>query len=166
MKYYIITCLLFSFCLISCGGGSETNETDTIDGTDDSETQSSVDFSHLNSNKFILVVDQIAESPNIDVQGPGEPVPESEYVESIAGTEYEIEFSEDRNRVVIGSEPIIGDLETEEDNLIRYQLSTGLFAGGRFLVRIENDQFEAELTEYGSGLPIVRSEKGILEPVD
>lgn len=166
MKYHIITCLLFSFCLISCGGGSETNETGTTDGTDDSETQSSVDFSHLNANQFILVVDQIAESPNIDVQGPGESVPESAYVESIAGTEYEIEFSEDRNRIVIGSEPIMGDLETEEENLIRYQLSTGLFAGGRFLVWIENDRFEAELTEYGSGLPIVKSEKGILEPVD
>jgi hypothetical protein len=39
----------------------------------------------------------------------------------------------------------------------------GLFAGGRLVVRRQQQSFVAELRTYGSGLPIVSSERGRLE---
>jgi hypothetical protein len=43
-----------------------------------------------------------------------------------------------------------------------YELDEGTFAGGRFIVWIIDNSFEAELTIYGSGVPIVKSERGYL----
>ena len=50
--------------------------------------------------------------------------------------------------------------DTEEYK--KYDLDKGLFAGGRFFVWITEGQFEAEYTIYGSGVPIIRSERGYL----
>ena len=55
-----------------------------------------------------------------------------------------------------------GNIETNAEDLRRYEIEEGLFAGGRFIVWIADDHFEAELTVYGSGVPIVTSERGRL----
>ncbi len=45
-----------------------------------------------------------------------------------------------------------------------YELDEGVFAGGRFVIWTNNDSFEVELTIYGSGIPVVKSERGYLVP--
>jgi hypothetical protein len=41
-------------------------------------------------------------------------------------------------------------------------LTKNLFAGGRFVVWSSDGGFEAEYTVYGSGVPIISSERGPL----
>jgi hypothetical protein len=46
-----------------------------------------------------------------------------------------------------------------------YSLDQGTFAGGRFVVWMVSSGLQAELTLYGSGVPIVKSERGALVQV-
>jgi hypothetical protein len=51
------------------------------------------------------------------------------------------------------------------DRLI-YAVVEGTFAGGRIMVwRAANDDLQAELTIYGSGLPVIKSERGSIRVV-
>ena len=63
---------------------------------------------------------------------------------------------------------MIGPIEIDEDDIRQYELGEDLLAsprtGGRFRVWVEDDHFEAEYTIYGSGVPIVLSERGTLVP--
>jgi len=57
----------------------------------------------------------------------------------------------------------IGGRKTNEgDESIIYELDEGLLAGGRFIVWMNNDNLKVEFTIYGSGLPILKSERGHL----
>jgi hypothetical protein len=46
--------------------------------------------------------------------------------------------------------------------MLRYELTEGAFAGGRFVIGSVASGLEAELTLYGSGVPIASSERGAL----
>lgn len=58
---------------------------------------------------------------------------------------------------------ITGRRTATTDGSIRFDLDT--FAGGRLLIWQGDDGFEAEFTEYGSGVPIVASYRGAFVPV-
>ena len=64
--------------------------------------------------------------------------------------------------VTIEPGSIRGQKTNKDDESKFYELDEGVFAGGRFVVWINNDSFEAELTIYGSGVPIIKSERGYL----
>jgi len=119
------------------------------------------DFSQLKGSTYVLSVNRISEQP--DVQFPSEALQEDDYVESTQDVQYNISFSDDIQTVTIMSENLIsGVIETDDEILKKYALTSGLFAGGRFAVWIADTQFEAELTIYGSGIPIIKSERGVL----
>ncbi len=147
------------------GGGADGDaDTDADSDTDtDTDTDTDADFSQLNGNSYILSVNRISDHP--DVQFPFEELHEDNYVESTQGAQYEINFSDDIKTITIMSDVLIsGEIETDDENRKNYSLTDGLFAGGRFNVWIVDKHFEAEFTVNGSGVPIIRSERGILEP--
>jgi hypothetical protein len=124
-------------------------------------------LSQLDGNSYTLVVDRIANNP--DVQFPADPLEEAEYEQTDQGNRYQVSFSEDAETVSVTGELSAGEtvvmpgsMETDAEGFRRYGIEEGLFAGGRFVVWTANDHFEAELTIYGSGVPIARSERGRL----
>jgi hypothetical protein len=89
---------------------------------------------------------------------------EANYQPVLSGTIYRVVFSEQCSQVSIGDQPVEGLRTAVTDEGITYDLINGTFAGGRFVVLASVDDLQAELTIYGSGLPIVSSERGALVP--
>jgi hypothetical protein len=73
-----------------------------------------------------------------------------------------VTVSEDVSRVSIGAEPWIGELTSDDASTLAFNLTDGTFAGGRFVVWSTAQGLQAELTLYGSGVPITQSERGTL----
>lgn len=125
-----------------------------------SEDDYEANLEQLGDKSFLLEVNRISEYP--EVQFPSDQLYEKDYVETSKGSEYEVRFSEDMRTVTIMLDSISGTLMADTEEYKRYDLDNGLFAGGRFIVWVNESQFEAEYTIYGSGVPIIRSERGNL----
>ena len=119
-----------------------------------------LDFQQLQGKEFILVVNRISVHP--DVQLPSENLTEKNFNPIEFTSEYEVSFSEDLQTIYLSRDSISGTIVSEDESQRLYDLKAGLFAGGRFIVWIVNDGFEAEYTVYGSGVPIIQSERGKL----
>lgn len=142
MKYVMLSCIVLA--LFGCNGSSVMNgEPASIE--------------QLDGHTFLYVVEREIEGPLQDFT-----IDDSLYVEVGDGDEYEVEFSEDHASVLITPGELQGSLQTEENDSLEYNISDGYFAGGRFVVWIEDEKFYAELTEFGSGIPIIASGKGSL----
>ncbi len=129
------------------------------DGTDNLDNNAAK-LSFLDGNDFLFEIDRISETP--DVQFPLDDLQESDYEELSEGTHYNVIISQDGQIVAIEPGSMRGRKISNEDNSVFYQLDEGVFAGGRFVIWINYDRFETELTVYGSGVPIVKSERGYL----
>jgi hypothetical protein len=141
--YLFAVCLLFTMC------------------KKQDDKAGKADFSMLNGSTFILKVNRI--SAGSQVQFPHDSLMESDYKTSDENIQHEVSFSEDGQTVSITPGPVTG-VKTRDNAVCKYfELSGGIFAGGRFLIWISDDGFEAEFTVYGSGVPIIRSERGDLE---
>jgi len=125
------------------------------------QTEKTVDFSELNGSEFILKVDKVAVGP--DVQYPDDCLQEDDYTITDEDIRHEVIFSENGREITIEPGLVKGIKTKDDEGSLYYQLGEGLFAGGRFVIWIDNNEFEAELTIYGSGVPIIKSERGILE---
>jgi len=66
------------------------------------------------------------------------------------------------DRVDLEIDDMAGDLSSEQPDSLAYVLSEGTAAGGRFLIWVEQGAYRAELTIYGSGIPVIESERGDL----
>jgi hypothetical protein len=120
-------------------------------------------FSLLRENTFILTIDRVANGP--DVQFPGDSLRDSDFTATDEDIHYEVTFSENGRIITIETivkDTVGGERVNDGEASKRYALDEGLFAGGRFIVWISNGSFEAEYTVYGSGVPIIRSERGKL----
>ena len=127
------------------------------------------DISSLDGNAFLMVVNRDADHP--EVQFPDEELDENDYEVSQDNVIYLVSFSKEGNKINIEPGGISGRMVQDGDEEIEYLLDQGLFAGGRFIVWIHNwtthiptlnNILEAELTFYGSGVPIIKSERGYL----
>ena len=147
MKHLLI-CFVSLLLLVGC---------DPINTDDEHVAQ----FALLSGNSFVLKIDRTM-SGSPDVQFPKEDLQESDYEELNDRAQYNVTFSEDGQIVTIEPGSISGLKIKDGGESILYELDKGLFAGGRFVVWTNNDIFEAELTIYGSGLPIIKSERGHL----
>lgn len=121
------------------------------------------EFSLLNGNNFILKVDRVLNMPN--VQFPHDSLQESDYIPTNEVINYDVKFSEDGQKITIEPGSVIGEKISDGEESKLYEFVEGLFAGGRFVVWKNHKDFEAEYTIYGSGIPIIRSERGKLELV-
>ncbi len=99
-------------------------------------------------------------------QYPYDELPDTAYAPTSNGTVYAVNFSQDGTGVTVGQTPLVGVLQTTTDERKLFDLQDGTFAGGRFVVWTSGDRFEAELTIYGSGVPIIQSERGTVSGGD
>jgi hypothetical protein len=144
---YAVICFSLLLLLVSCE-------------VSDQSYKNVAEFSFLDGNEFAMKVDRISEKP--DVQFPMDDLQKSDYRETSEGSVYNVRLSEDGQMVIIEPGSIRGVKVMDGDKSKLYELEEGVFAGGRFIVWIRNNRFEAELTIYGSGVPIVKSERGYL----
>ncbi len=128
--------------------------------TADSNDEYADTFPILDGNSFVLEVDRIIEMP--DAQLPMDDLKESDYIRINEGIQYNVSFTEDGQTVTIEPGCISGQKTHNGGESRIYELDEGVFAGGRFVIWMNNDSFEAELTIYGSGIPIIQSERGYL----
>ena len=118
-------------------------------------------ISLLYGRTYSLKIDKVSNLP--DVQFPHDCLRESDYTATNEDIQYELTFSADGQTVSIEPGTVVGNRISESKNSVNYELGEGLFAGGRLVIRINQDVFEAEYTIYGSGVPIVKSMRGILK---
>lgn len=145
MKYIIRILFVICIFIFHCRCTNEHDETNLL---------------QLGGNTYILEVNRISEHPN--VQFPSDPLSEDDYGGIDPVSEYEVSFSEDLRTVSIMRDSISGLIMEDKDAYKKYDLNKGLFAGGRFILWINDGMFEAEYTVYGSGVPIILSERGNL----
>ena len=98
---------------------------------------------------------------------PTDPLDESDYIASEDGAAYAVEFGADARQVELFGADDGGVVQGARGAAVRggdpvsYDLDT--FAGGRFVVWLDHAELDAELTVYGSGVPIATSTRGVLE---
>lgn len=101
---------------------------------------------------------------------PRDPLAEAEYQAFEKAPVYPILVLEHGSRIIIGTQhewtrslhfPLKGT-RTLSTEFVAYDLREGTPAGGRFLVWLGDRGLQGELTIYGSGVPIVSSERGII----
>ena len=119
-----------------------------------------INFSLLSGNSFILKIDRVSQSP--DVQYPHDSLSESKFTATGEEIQYVVAFSDSAASVTITPGPVSGEKINNGLTSKKYNLTNGLIAGGRFVVWLTDSCFEAEYTKYGSGVPIIRSERGKL----
>jgi hypothetical protein len=111
------------------------------------------------------------------VQFPSEELPEAAYSPLADGPRHAVRFSTDAataeitpaassfDAEVAGTDGVIvGTCYTLAPLRIAYGLDASL-GGGRFIVWTQDSTLQAELTYYGSGVPIIRSTRGVLTPM-
>lgn len=104
-----------------------------------------------------------------EVQFPDDPLDEEGYEPLDAQVAYAITLSNAGTRIAIvepGAGPVTGQLHASTTTAIDFDLSDGLFAGGRFVVWVGDAGLQAEYTIYGSGVPIIGSVRGALVPAE
>ena len=145
MKIFTIGFCIFSLLFISCG----------------KQTDNEGNFSLLNNNTYTLNIDRVSGSPTVDF--PSDDLQESDYTSIEEEIQYEVAFPENGEIVTIEPNSIQGTRINGDVEHLIYELEEGLLVGGRLVIWLNNDDFEAEYTIYGSGVPIARSERGKLE---
>jgi hypothetical protein len=103
-------------------------------------------------------------------QFPLDPLAEADYQAVEKAVEYLVDVSEHASRITISTQrdwtqslrsPLKGR-RTLSTEFVAYDLREGTPAAGRFLVWLDERGLQAELTIYGSGVPIVLSQRGSL----
>lgn len=92
---------------------------------------------------------------------PGDGLDERLYAANTNAIQYKVEFSSDGKTVNINTpKSLTGILASDAGNVRIYAVNS--FAGGRFVVSGTGTNCQAELTIYGSGVPIISSVRGRL----
>lgn len=146
-----VLCIVLASCTPTNSGGGDIPNDDTI--------HSPV---VLTDARWELRVDREWQEFSGNVELPSDQLTESAYQPVYPGPVYPVVFSDGCKDVSIGDTPIEGHLTTTGDERSNYDLADGTFAGGRFVVWSTSDGLRAEFTLYGSGRPIVMSERGDL----
>jgi hypothetical protein len=111
---------------------------------------------------WLLHVDRTLRPGGPDPSVPTQSLSEQDYVAAAKPSERKVVVSMQAQRVSIGDTPWLGTRTLENARQLSFDLGSGTFAGGRFVVWQAAHGLQAELTIYGSGLPIVQSERGAL----
>ncbi len=148
--------LLLSFILVIF----LTNCNDTINEVE-------VIIDPLQDSEFVLTIDRVANSP--DVQFPVTELQESDYTPFSEVKEYTVVFSENGQQVTITlndisdlADTLVGTKGQNTADKAYFNITSGTFAGGRLVVWAKEKKLHCELTIYGSGVPIILSERGLL----
>ena len=96
---------------------------------------------------------------------PSDPLDEEDYVALESGPTYRLTVSDGGARVAFADSAKVARRTGGDRDHADYEMTEGTFAGGRLRVWSRQDgSLEAELTIYGSGVPILSSGRGSLRP--
>jgi hypothetical protein len=110
-----------------------------------------------------FVADRALNMPASHTGLPTDALAEADYSPLPQQKSYPVTFAADGETVtVVGDTSMVGTWDQLAGGTRRYKLMDGTFAGGRFDVWPGDTANAAELTIYGSGVPIVSSERGTL----
>ncbi len=126
------------------------------------ECKCSAELPSFTDGSWEMHVDRKLKGLPGDVQFPTDPLDEEDYEPVDDGPVYPIVVSGDGKFVAVGETPLVGTLVPGGPGEWMFTLDEGTFAGGRFVVWSTDAGLQAELTIYGSGVPMVSSERGAL----
>lgn len=123
----------------------------------------------MDDGRWVFTVDRTWDGQSGNVRSPSDVLPESGFGPVASGLTYSVVISERGSQVSvegasIENHAIKGQRVAATDGRLAYDLTEGTFAGGRFTAWSTKDGLQGELTVYGSGRPIVKSERGVLVP--
>ncbi len=114
---------------------------------------------------WLLTVDRALRPGSSTVGVPTDPLSEADFAPVDGGARYRLVVSEESARIAVVESQMVAQLEQTTAERLIYGLVDGAFAGGRIMVWREPSGIQAELTIYGSGVPVVRSERGSVRTV-
>jgi len=118
--------------------------------------------------KWVFRVDRAILVERLGLNRHSEAVDESEYRPISKGSTYPILVSDHAKRVEIDGKkrtavhPPMKGLRSSPMEPVVYKLDEGTFSGGRFVVWSGTNGLQGELTIYGSGVPLISSERGAI----
>jgi len=126
-----------------------------------------VDIEQLAGGSFEYQVTHEWEGSDPLPQLPSDELADADYAATDDGARWSVVFSEDGGEVELaagaGAQVFTGTDVQTDDQRVRFELVEGTVAGGHFAIWSEGATLAAELTLYGSGVPIVESTRGVLE---
>ena len=158
MTFRLLMVAVMSFAVASCASRG-------VGGADTSLERIPSSLTAFTTGGWDLRVDRAWDGQAGNVQFPSDTLAESAYGPVVGGPTYRVVVSAGGEHVAIGETPLQGRRTKRTASLIEYDLSKGTFAGGRFVAWLGTDGLQGELTIYGSGRPIVTSERGSVIPV-
>gem|GEM_PF-1689886 len=87
---------------------------------------------------------------------------ESDYHPCTMGVTYRLEAVDHGRRVVVAEPAMVAVLRETTMEELTYEFLEGAFAGGRLVVSRDRSRLQGEVTIYGSGVPVVGSDRGQL----
>ncbi len=120
------------------------------------------ELAELKDGEYTLQVTHVADDPS--VQFPNSPIPEDDYKASKDGEPFHLQFSEEGKKVTIIPGKVSGTLEKKTATERIYSLDKGLTAGGQLHLKQTAEGIIGTYTEYGSGLPVLFSKRGVVTP--
>ena len=157
---------------VACGAGGDVSG----GGSATPPALSATPPALIEDGAWDLRVDRVWDSRSKNVSSPSDALADSDLLADSdfrpvsGGPTYRVVVSEHGSRVAIDESsvlkhPLEGERAYATADQLVFDLSEGTFAGGRFVVWPAEDGLQGELTFYGSGVPIVKSERGVLVPV-
>jgi hypothetical protein len=141
-------------------GNTQIRETDAGHQGDGSQPQAAA-LEDFTSGEWIFRGDR--KWTGAPLRSPTEVLLEDDYAATTEPAMHLVIVSSEGATVTIGSKPMIGSrTHASTSTQLAFELGKGTFAGGRFVVGQGPKSLEAELTLYGSGVPIVESHRGTL----
>ena len=123
-----------------------------------------VDADSLNNlTEYIFTVTHVADHPTVGF--PSDAISDSLYLPVTQMVTYRITFTGLRDTVFIDTTRY-GLKISEDSTSVHYNLISTSGVNGTFIIHENDSLSRADLTLYGSGVPIIKSERGVLEPVD
>ena len=120
-------------------------------------------FEDLFGGSFVFDVSTIAEQVYVmDLDGS---VPDSEYVAVTDQRTHIVRFSAGGRTVSVEGGHRLEFYDNTEETLIVYETEERVFPAYALRVWRDSDHYSAELTVFGSGVPVIQSERGMLIPL-
>jgi len=142
--------------LASCGDDGRT-----LGAASHPDAAISLTLADFSDGSWTLRVDRALRT-GTPITTPTQTLSEQDYAPVAEKTEYAVVVSKNAQQISGGTPAWSGARAAGDAAHANFDLSAGTFAGGRFVVWAAEDGLQAELTLYGSGVPIVKSERGAL----